>query len=196
MNHFSSTIVNQMIENDVIEVADRDYYVYRITALSETMMTVATVLIIAAILKKLDVAIAFLTSFMALRKQTGGLHLDSFGKCYLSSIALCIGSVFLAEYLTVNKYVWILTTVCTVIIMVIGCVNHPNLDFDDSELSLIKKRARITAVVEMIAVIVLCVFNVKSAIVGSIELAVIFCTFFMIMAKALHQEVSRNDKCN
>ena len=178
-----------MIETEVIKAEDKDYYLYKITVLSETLITVLTVLIIAAFMKKLDVAIIFLVSFMALRRQTGGLHLDSFGKCYLSSIALCIGSMFWAEYLSANRYSLIATVVSALVIVVIGCVNHPNLDFDDSELATMKKRARITVSIEMILVIVLSPINVKSTIVGSIELAVICCSFFMVLAKVLHQEV-------
>lgn len=194
INSISENIVNQMIENDVIESSDKDYYVYRITALSETAMTVLTVIAIATILKKLDVTIVFLVSFMALRRQTGGLHLNSFIKCYFSSIVLCIGSVLLTEYLPVNIYLLMVTVVSASVIMIIGCVNHPNLDFDDSELSLIKKRARITITIEMILLLVLIGFKVKNSIVGSIEIAVILCSFFMVFAKALHQEVPRNVK--
>jgi accessory gene regulator B len=186
----SDNIVNQMIVNDVIDKADSEYYSYRILTLSESFVTVLTILIISVILGKLDLAVIFLTSFMLLRKQAGGLHLDSFAKCYIASVIFCVFSITLVEYIPVNNLSLIVTVLSVLIIMAVGCVNHPNLDFDETEMSIMKKRARITVMLELLLVIALSVFKVREAVIGSIELAIITCSIFVVLAKLFRQEVS------
>jgi accessory gene regulator B len=185
----SENIVNQMIENEVIDPIESEYYSYRIITLIESIITVFTILVISIILNKSDLAVFFLLSFMALRRQTGGFHLDSFVKCYIFSVLFSVAEIICIEFIQINTLSLTITVLSGLVIMVVGCVNHPNLDFNESELVIMKKRARITALFEFLILIALSLFNIREDIIASIELAIILCSILIVLAKLLRQEV-------
>lgn len=183
-------LVNQMEVKKKIEKSNRDYYEYVLVMMIERIITIGSLLIVSVIFKQFLPTVAFLTFFLSLRKRTGGYHADKFWQCYLLTIITYIGVIRVAPVLSENPHImYILLFFAVLVIEVIGTVNHPNIDFDESELRETKKAARLLVLIEIGIISVLIVLKLNQLFVSYMSIAIIMCSSFMCLAKIIKQEV-------
>ena len=82
--------------------------------------------------------------------------------------------------------VWVLGF--TVVIMVIGCINHPDMHLDNMEYSECKKRARVTCVVELCVMAMVACFFENREYVLFMSFGIILDGMMLLIAKSIHQE--------
>lgn len=181
-------IVDRMIALDVIDPIDEKYYIYRLSVLTETAFIIFSLLMIALVFGRLNIMIFFLITYLGLRRYTGGVHLDSYSKCYFASVVVFSGVVYIVPALSMNKYFLLITLLAVLAIFVIGTVNHPNLNMDTDEVIYMKKKARICLFIVCMILIILKAFKFRETYLIASETAIIICAFFMIAAKMFKQE--------
>lgn len=183
-------LVAQMEDRKIIEKTSRDYYEYVLITLIEHLIGVGTMLIIGIFFKQFMPTVIFLIFFLSLRKRTGGYHADKFWQCYLVTIITYIGIIQIVTVLSEKTFIMYLILLFAVLaIEIIGTVNHPNIDMDESELYENKKAARLLVLMEAAVIVLLIVLEINQIYVSYMSIAIILCAFLMCLAKILKQEV-------
>ena len=174
----------------MIEKSERDYYEYVLIMMAERIIAVGTMLIVGVIFKQFLPTVTFLIFFLSLRKRTGGYHADKFWQCYLLTIITYIGVIQAAPTLSgIPHIMYILLFFAVFVIVVIGTVNHPNIDLDENELRETKKAARVLVLIETGIIAVLTALKMNQLYVNYMSMAVVMCSSFMLLAKVTRQEV-------
>lgn len=191
----ASELVGQMVDEEIIGVRQRENYIYAYTVLGEKILTIGTVCILGIGLNNLINTLFFLIFFLALRKRTGGYHMDSFLKCYFGTIAIylavCFGSPFCAGY---GYLLYGLLILSIFLISLIGTVNHPNLDMNQAELEESKKAARTVILIEGFVIFFLSFSGVNPVTISYMSMGVIVCALLLCVAKITGQEVKTGEE--
>lgn len=182
-------LVNQMKEKEIISNADGEYYAYALITMIENTMTIGTMLVLGILFRKFVYAICFLVFFLSLRKRTGGFHAEKFWQCYLGTVITYIAVMQVTPVLCKNMAVmYILLFFAIVLILVMGTINHPNMDMDKSELRESKKAARLLTLMEGMLIAALVYLKADILYIGYMSVAVILCASLMCFAKIIKQE--------
>ena len=134
--------------------------------------------------------LCFIVFFISLRKRTGGFHANKFWQCYLETVIVYILIMQGVPMLCRNTVVMYgMLFFATVLICIMGTINHPNVDMSKSELKESKKAARLLALMEVMIIAVLVYLKADMLYVGYMSVAIILCAFLMCLAKIIKQEV-------
>ena len=187
-------LVGQLIEDGLIEETQKDEYLYSLECLIEGILTIVSILILAICFRKLIPTIMFLIFFFSLRRRTGGIHLDTFGKCYVGTLVLYVLITILAKYIVKKLLICTLLTVCaSVYILSIGTINDCNIDMSEEELNASKVSARLLILLLMMLAGFLKYIGVDIEIIVYMCLAIILCASLLIIAKIIKQDVRANE---
>lgn len=186
-------LVNQLIDNDMIEETQREDYYYSLECFLEGVVTTTSILILALCFQNLLPTITFLIFFFSLRKRTGGFHLDTFKGCYIGTLVLYV-CVSILSIIIVNKMIFLacLTISAYIFILMIGTVNHPNMDMSREELEAAKVSSRLMVSLLMILIVFLWWIGIDIEIIVYMCMAVILCGSLLLLAKIIKQEVKTN----
>lgn len=145
--------------------------------------------------KMLIPTLFFLVFFLSLRKRTGGYHLNSFGQCYVGTVAAYIIILGITPIL-VNYPKLLLgmlfPAIC--VIKLIGTVNHPNMHMNDEELAESNKAAGIMVVLEGFIIYFFALIRADMVYICYMSAAIILCAVLLCAAKILKQEVKKNEE--
>ena len=185
-----SKLVRELIGNEIIDISQKEEYEYAIICQLESFITIGSIVLISLLFDNLIPTVCFLTFFLSLRKRTGGYHLDSFIGCYMGTMCVYVGVVFLC-HVTCNyfNYIKIITLIASLYIGIIGTVNHPNMDLDDEELRYSKSSARLVLIIEIFAIMFLCWMNIDLNVVSYSIWGIILCAILLLLAKLKKQEI-------
>lgn len=75
-----------LITNKIIDIEERDIYIYGIELLISTLLTFISILILAFFIGELVSAVIFLLIHFLLKSYTGGYHANYYYQCYIYSI--------------------------------------------------------------------------------------------------------------
>lgn len=75
-----------LITNKIIDIEERDIYIYGIELLISTLLTSISILILAFFIGELVSAVIFLLIHFLLKSYTGGYHANYYYQCYIYSI--------------------------------------------------------------------------------------------------------------
>lgn len=187
-----SKLVDQLINENLIEVKQRESYIYTYLIWSEKIMTLGTICIIAIIFSNSFNTLIFLFFFLVLRSRTGGFHADSFMKCFIGTIMTYLVVFFCASLFTQYMELLIgLLLIAICIIEIIGTINHPNMDMSKPELDKSKKNARVITLIE--GGVIFCTWKLvgNDLTIYYMSMGVIICAILLCIAKITKQEVKR-----
>lgn len=91
-------IVNAMVKCGVISSDDTDIYSFGLQLVFEMLVTTASMLVIAILLKRVAEGVIFFLSFAFLRQYAGGFHAKRFSSCYLISCSIVASVCVLMNY--------------------------------------------------------------------------------------------------
>lgn len=182
--------VDLLLENHLISRAEYEEFIYVLLGDAEALIVKASILLLGIIAGQVLPTIGFMLFFFALRKRTGGYHLDSFLKCYISTLLLymmiMVSAAILSEY---TEALIVSAMASGTVIFVIGSVNHPNMDMEKDELRDSKTMARILVVTECVLILFLSWLKMQEMLVACLSMAVVLCAVLLILAKLAGQEV-------
>lgn len=190
IERLANLIVCQMEEENCCNQYEKEYYEYALIIMIERWITVLTILAISLILRKVMPTILFLIFFFSLRKRTNGYHAEKFWQCYLGTTITYIAITFISPMLETNKEITFgLIGVSSILIWLIGAVNHPNMSMSDSELRDSKKAARYVLILECLVLGTMSMLKVSDTSICYMAMAIILCAVLLCSAKILKQEV-------
>ena len=167
-------LTNNMCLEGVIIEHDKSVYSYFIQIIIERTIGFLTIYIIALFQSCLFETVIFTLSFSELRKYTGGYHANSF--IYL----------FLFKYAQINV---IAVVISSIVIFIVGVVNHPKMALNKKEYSQNKKHARIAVFCELLVILIFYLMGIAKKYVIFLSFGMILCAALIILAKITGQEV-------
>ena len=190
-------IVEQMLEEQIIDIQQKEDYVYTYILLGEKLLALGTIFVLSIILKRVIPTAFFLLFFLSLRERTGGFHADTFFKCYLGTVAIYLIHVFSSDIWIRYPYVlWIALLAASILIALIGTVNHPNMDMNIFEIEGNKKRARWLLILEWLAMIILKICKADETWIIYMAAGIILCALLLFIAVLINEmdcrRISRN----
>lgn len=192
----ATDLIAQMVENKIIDKEMAEKYIYTFVCFAEKFITISSIVLISLITNNFLPTIFFLIFFFELRKRTGGYHLDKFYKCYLATIASYLIVMFTGTGLSNYPRLLLVTVVIAAIyIVIIGTVNHPNMQMNYEEFTESKKLARIIVLLEFATIFGCILLGADMIYVSYMAIAVILCAALLYISKIFKQEVTENEKC-
>lgn len=182
--------VNALILNNIINPSMRNHYEYAIEVMMERILSLASICLMAICFGKLIPAVLFSGFFLLLRRHTGGYHAKSFIICYVESmttfsVIMLLGDLVVSYRILINIGLFL----SFIIIMFVGTVNHPNMNFDEKELRESKKSARYVLMLEIFIILSLDFIGASERYLGFMSFGIILCAMSIVMAKVSKQEV-------
>ena len=182
--------LDQMQEKNLIMEDNREYYQYAMELLVEESLTVGTILVVIICMQEFVNGVIFLISFLALRRRTGGFHMKTFKACYVATIGTFIGVLLVKNIMyTYSKLLLVFTCIAASYLLIVGTMNHPNIDMDKIELLASKKCARMVCIIELLMIIVGMQIRNFEEISIMISLAIILCSVSMKLAQLVRQKI-------
>ena len=169
----------------------KELYDYSCIKILQALICSTTIIAVSTLLEKVVPTMIFLFFFYTLRRRTGGFHCKSFGRCYFMSILLYIGVVKLEPYISGTTWFIYIIVLSSIIIFTIGTVNHPNLDYDETELKRSKLYARRILIVELLIVLILAKIKIEKTYVYYMSISIVMCAVLLLLAKFYRQEKSK-----
>lgn len=199
MTRIAKNITRLMVDESVVDEEDREYMSYAMELLLEKAISIASIILVAILANKFVESVLFLATFCTLRKYTGGFHFKRFGICYFASVFLYVLIMNISSVLCGAKYcghiVYAFTTVSLFVILMIGTVNHPNMNLDDGEVCKSRNRARFGAVFICACITLLALVGIEMKVLIFPCFGVTLCAVLQILAKITGQEVKINERC-
>lgn len=190
LEKISGSFIDWLEEKELTNCYEREEYMYALLVTLEGLVVTIIMLLIGMGLGRCIETIIFLIFFYSLRKRTGGYHAGSFRVCFIATIITFVVALNVAEYLADNYVVmYVACSMATCIIGMVGTVNHPNMDMDNSELKESRRKARYILVQELIVIIILEILEVERVYIACIVVAIILCSILIFLAKINKQEV-------
>lgn len=191
MTKIAQRIVESLISHEFLYKGRKEEYIYVVEVLLEKAISFGTLIMLSFLFKNVLETIVFLFVFMNMRGRTGGFHMSSYGRCWISSIILYAAIVFIIMPLfsKIGIYSYFVFTGSIIIILIISTVNHPNMQLSDLELTESKKVARLIAGIHWVSLTALFFGLPKNKYVLWAMIADIICAILLAMAKLIKQEV-------
>lgn len=189
--YLSEKIVDKMINNDVIDVQQRDEYLYTVQLLIEKCIVYVIVGFFAVLVGKIIETLLFLLVFLTIRKYSGGYHCKTEIGCVISSLILVVVVILIeGPFLQVHRIaanVFFALSVC--IMLVIGPVNHPNMNWSEYEYD---RSKRVTAIMVLIwTALIICseLIGLSFEMTIYCRIGVVNAVILILLAKIKKQEV-------
>jgi len=195
VHDIANSMTDAMVNNKILISERRDYYAYILEMMIEKIITYSILILISIIMHVTIPTLFFMVFFFSLRERTGGLHLNSFSKCLISTLVIYffMNSVLITFFLSHNNLLYVVLSISVVIIMYIANVNHPNLALDADEVRDCKKSARTIVIVEMLCIISGIALSMNKVCIIYASLAIIMCAMLLSIAKLAKQEVNKDE---
>lgn len=183
-------IVSQMGKEELIEEDRKEHYVYALIIMTEKIITIGSILVISLFLKQFIPTLFFLGFFLCLRKRTGGYHASSFCRCYGYTILTYVLITFISPVAMEYSYItYGLVILSVILILVLGTINHPNINLDDHELKESKKAARLFVILETMILLSAVLLGINKIYISYMSISIILCAALLCVAKIIKQEV-------
>lgn len=190
----ASFITDRIIAEKLISEDLRDWYIYSYLRIIETFISIGTVLTFSLFIGNTMPTVLFLLFFIALRSRTGGFHCNEFWQCYLVSnvvyIVISLTEPYIRDY---NVTMCVLTAISSIVIFLVGTVNHPNISYDKEELIRSKTLARSILGIELIIMISMATIGIDRIYISYLAIGIILCAILMLLAKVFKQEVKKDE---
>ncbi len=91
-----------LITNNIIDIEDREIYIYGLELLISTLFTSISILILGFLIGNLIFAVTFLLVHFFLKSYTGGYHAKHYYECYIYSILVFIVLIIIKNITLLN----------------------------------------------------------------------------------------------
>lgn len=190
IHKLSNSISVCMRKNHLIGEELEEAYSYAIETMSERIITYTALLLLSIAFDKFIPTVVFMVCFLSLRGRTGGFHLPSFIACFIGTIIIYIVFVKCLSPIILNNKIYFLITfiISAFMIMMIGAINHPNVDWTKEEYEESKKAARMNVCLQVTCILSFALINVNNDCIIYAAFAVVLCAVLLCIAKIIKQE--------
>ena len=114
--------------------------------------------------------------------------MKTFKACYVATIGTFIGVLLVKNIMyTYSKLLLVFTCIAASYLLIVGTMNHPNIDMDKIELLASKKCARMVCIIELL-IVGMQIRNFEEISI-MISLAIILCSVSMKLAQLVRQKI-------
>ena len=189
--HLADLWVNALYVNGRIEEKDKAIYHYSVEVLIEKLIGMSLILLLSIWFGLVGQTILFLIYFSAVRKHAGGFHANTFRTCLIGTVGIYVLYAkvlypILTKHMNINMA---LTVIALILSLVIGAVNHPNMEWSKKEHDDSKYITRVTAFIEFTSIVIFSYLKFEQSYILFMSFGLILSAFLLSMGKALGQEV-------
>ncbi len=196
LRNLSERIVSFYIDQNLLQGARRDWYVYTVEKALFTLLAWGPMLWVGLQTGGLWHTAVFLLGLTTLRKTAGGYHAHAWWQCLLASSALlaaCNTVLLQAVQALPLPGVLLLLLAATGTVYLLAPINNPAAPQSDAELYANCRRTRLVLLVESLLVIGLALRPGSGGIAASLLLGMSAAALLLIIAKITHQEVIEHE---
>lgn len=127
-------ITDSLIDNGVINLEDKDIYVYGFKQGILMLLNVAVIMIIGSVLGMVWQSIIFILVYVLMRTYAGGYHATTQLRCFLISIIIVTSTFLGMKYITWTSFIcWLLIIVSIITIRLLSPVEDVNKPLTKTE---------------------------------------------------------------
>lgn len=144
MERVASGIVTKMMSAELIDDNEAASYKYGVQILLEKLISYAVIFGLALILNRFLEVLLFFISFSIIRKYSGGIHCRHFETCLIASTVVSFSGIALFSIAEMVNLAYQGVAIMSItIVFIIGSVNNPNIDWNDSEFRKARRMSRL-----------------------------------------------------
>jgi accessory gene regulator B len=188
INRFAESVSEYFVENEIVPADDKNIYKYGIEVMISSAFGILSIILISAILGKVQDGILFLLCFVPIRVYAGGFHMNTYLTCNITfiSVFLLIFSLspILPDYL---GFIFIFISLISIALLSPIKNKHKNLSALEK-----KKYMKISIIISNLwGVIstVLLIFNIN--IISLVSVTMLSIAIFMIIEKIIKIKIRR-----
>lgn len=185
MRSISGMIADTLWNQGIIQEEDIDKCRYGLDVFISSALEVASILVIAAVMRNFLQTLLFFASFIPLRVYAGGYHADTKLRCYFVSLAVYAGFTIVMYILPVKAYLAAaLSATAFTVTMILSAapVIHKNKSVNDAERKYYRKFSIRICLVETAIVLLSAAVFPESRFVVSLAFGQAAVAFSMIAA--------------
>lgn len=188
----ANRITRELVENQMIQPEAQEFYQYSLLVLIEKIIGVTAILLLALWFRLLPQTIVFIFFFFRIRNRSGGFHLNTFGGCFVGTLAVyVIYALWLYPLLLEHPMVnYGMLVIAAVLILVLGAVNHPNMEWSKEEFLVSRRMARFTVLLELLCIGVFVFLQGDESYILFMSYGVILSAILLVLGKIIKQEVT------
>ncbi len=183
--NYYNTIIGYLISNAHISNSDRELYLYAVKNLIRSFINVFVFFILGLVFDMIQESIFMFLSFFVLRKFAGGLHLNKYITCFVSSIVVNVLGLLLIKYLqNYPSYILVVAMIASCLAIIFCApVEHPNKPISKKEAKTYKIVSIVFSFAICLASTILIVSKTLTKVAVSLETGLIISTILMIAGK-------------
>lgn len=165
MDKVASKITEHLLLMDVIDQKDAAIYCYGLEVLLLSLLEIISILCLALLVGNFFETLFYFAAFIPLRLFAGGYHASTRLRCYLLSLFVYgIFTWLLTNFPSEHRLLFsvVVAGFSGVVIFLFAPVIHPNRYCEGSESKFLKKTSWKIVLMEMILILVGCLFQLKT----------------------------------
>ena len=182
MDQVASKIVARMMMANLISEKDAEEYIYGVQILLEKIISYSIIFLLALILNRLLEVFLFVISFSLIRKYSGGIHCKRFETCLIASAAVSFSGI--ALFPLVENCILLYQgglIMSIIIVIIIGAINNPNIDWSICEYRKAKRLSRLTVLLEASVLLLLLLLHIPLNYRFYISYGIVICALSMLL---------------
>lgn len=181
MEYLSVVLTDYILKKGIIDEKSYEIYQYGFQCFLEVSASTICSIMIALLLHMLPECLFFFLLFIPMRSFSGGLHLKTYFSCFIGSCLIVTSTLLIVKYITLPiRISFMLYAFCTIIILIIGPVDHPNREVDSQDNRIFIQRTHFTVLFSfLLAVIFAVIENDRYLFLQAIVFAFICITAFI-----------------
>ena len=192
IDYFSDRLSNALVYYKLIGAQEIDEYKYALICNIESFVSFGSIIILSLVFQSFIPTLFFLVSFITIRNRSGGFHFDSFIKCYVGTILIYACVIYIGSLNFGIRPFNILVALASVSLLLIGAVNHPNMNYSSEEYSATKESTRLVVVLLDVVIIIMNYIRFPKKMVIYMEMGIIISAILLMLSKLLKQEVKED----
>lgn len=142
INFVAESLLNKLINNQVISNEDRDVYKYGLEVFISLLTKIIFLTIIACIFNIIIEMAIFASTFFILRINAGGYHAKTFLGCFIATVMFIFITIQILNNILVPFYfTFIMLIIANTLIFLYAPVDTPNKVLTQKEYSIYRKRS-------------------------------------------------------
>lgn len=181
MEYLAQKLTLFILKNGLIDEENTEIYNYGFQCFLEISLSTISCIIIAFFLHMIPECIFFFLLFIPLRSYGGGFHMKTYVACFIGSCLIIASSLLVVKFI-VPPYIisFLLYAISTILLLILGPVDHPNRKVEMSENHIFRKKIYITIFLSILcAAFFFYTHNSRYMFLQSIVFLFVFITSFL-----------------
>lgn len=160
INYFAESVSNYFVANEIIPVEDKNIYKYGIEVTLSSVLGIFIIILLSAILGRIQDGILFLVCFIPIRVYAGGFHMNTYFTCNATFISVFLLILSVSRILAASlSFSFIFISL--IIIALLAPVKNKHKNLSVREKKRYRKISVITSILWAAVSIILFILNIN-----------------------------------